>query len=107
MGKQMQIGCQMAFNDFTSPKYIAEAAQFVEEFGFAEFWVPEHVMFFPSYESKYPYSEDGRIGGEPRSGDGVGLFPTTDGAAMPGAANVLTGDTSTSSKMPRDRDRRR
>jgi len=67
MGKQMQIGCQMAFNDFTSPKYIAEAAQFVEEFGFAEFWVPEHVMFFPSYESKYPYSEDGRIGGEPRS----------------------------------------
>ena len=33
----MQIGCQMAFNDFTSPKYIAEAAQFVEEFGFAEF----------------------------------------------------------------------
>ena len=32
---------------------------------------------------------------------------STDGAAMPGAAKVLTGDTSTSSKMPRDRDRRR
>ena len=46
MGMQMQIGCQMAFNDFTSPAYIAEAAQFVEDFGFTEFWVPEHVMFF-------------------------------------------------------------
>ena len=53
MGEQMQIGCQMAFNDFTSPKYIAEAAQFVEQFGFAEFWVPEHVMFFPTYDITY------------------------------------------------------
>ena len=26
MGEQMEIGCQMAFNDFTSPKYIAEAS---------------------------------------------------------------------------------
>jgi len=63
----MQIGCQMAFNDFTSPSYISEAGQFVEEFGFNEFWVPEHVLFFPDYESRYPYTEDGRIGGEPRS----------------------------------------
>ncbi len=63
----MKIGCQMAFNDATSPGYIAEAAQHVEEMGFYGFWVPEHVMFFPEYESKYPYSEDGRIAGDPRS----------------------------------------
>jgi hypothetical protein len=35
----MKIGCQMAFNDFTSPGYIAEAAQHVEEKGFHQFWV--------------------------------------------------------------------
>lgn len=63
----MKIGCQMAFNDFTSPSYIAEAAQYVEEKGFHQFWVPEHVLFFPEYESRYPYSDDGRISGEPRS----------------------------------------
>ena len=63
----MKIGCQMAFNDFTSPSYIADAAAYVEERGFHMFWVPEHVLFFPEYESQYPYSDDGRIAGDPRS----------------------------------------
>ncbi len=63
----MKIGCQMAFNDFTEPSYIAAAAQHVEELGFYGFWVPEHVLFFPEYESQYPYTEDGRIAGDPRS----------------------------------------
>lgn len=63
----MKIGCQMAFNEYTSPSYIAEAAQHVEELGFYGFWVPEHVMFFPEYDSRYPYTEDGRIAGDPRS----------------------------------------
>lgn len=63
----MKIGCQMAFNEFTSPSYISDAAQYVEEQGFHQFWVPEHVMFFPEYESKYPYTDDGRIAGDPRS----------------------------------------
>ena len=42
----MKIGCLMAFNEATSPAYIAEAAQYVEELGFYGFWVPEHVLFF-------------------------------------------------------------
>lgn len=63
----MKIGCQMAFNEYTSPSYIAEAAQHVEDLGFYGFWVPEHVLFFPEYESKYPYTDDGRIAGDPRS----------------------------------------
>ncbi len=63
----MKIGCQMAFNEHTSPSYIAEAAQHVEEVGFYGFWVPEHVLFFPEYDSRYPYAEDGRIAGDPRS----------------------------------------
>lgn len=63
----MKVGCVMAFNDYTSPEFIAEAAGYVEDQGFHQFWVPEHVLFFPEYESMYPYTDDGRISGEPRS----------------------------------------
>lgn len=63
----MKIGCQMAFNEFTSPDYIGEAGALVEELGFHSLWVPEHVLFFPEYASSYPYSEDGRIPGDPHS----------------------------------------
>ena len=63
----LKLGCQMAFNEHTSPEYIAAAAAMVEQLGYDSFWVPEHVLFFPEYESKYPYSEDGRIQGDPRS----------------------------------------
>jgi probable F420-dependent oxidoreductase len=31
-------------------------------------WLPEHVLFFREYASRYPYAEDGRIPGDP---DGV------------------------------------
>ena len=63
----LKLGCQMAFNEHTSPEYIAAAAAMVEKLGYDSFWVPEHVLFFPEYESKYPYAEDGRIQGDPRS----------------------------------------
>ena len=63
----LKLGCQMAFNEHTSPEYIAAAAAMVEKLGYDSFWVPEHVLFFPEYESKYPYSEGGRIQGDPRS----------------------------------------
>ncbi|HIG40861.1 MAG: LLM class F420-dependent oxidoreductase [bacterium] len=63
----MKVGCQMAFNETTSPQYISEAGALVEELGFHSFWVPEHVLFFPEYESRYPYSENGKIRGDPRS----------------------------------------
>ena len=51
----LKLGCQMAFNEHTSPEYIAAAAAMVEKLGYDSFWVPEHVLFFPEYESKYPY----------------------------------------------------
>ncbi|MFP6807435.1 MAG: LLM class F420-dependent oxidoreductase [Pseudomonadales bacterium] len=63
----MKVGCQMAFNESTSPQYISEAGALVEELGFHSFWVPEHVLFFPEYESHYPYSDDGRLRGDPKS----------------------------------------
>ncbi len=59
----MEAGVFMAFNDNTAPSLIAEAARAVEERGFHAIWVPEHVVLFEDYQSKYPYSEDGRIGG--------------------------------------------
>lgn len=63
----MKIGCQMAFNDRTAPNFIAEAGRVVEALGFHSLWVPEHVLFFPEYESRYPYSDDGKLRGDPKS----------------------------------------
>lgn len=57
----------MAFNDRTSPDYIRQAGQIAEQFGFHSLWVPEHVLFFSQYESRYPYSDDGKLRGDPRS----------------------------------------
>ena len=55
----------MAFSHHTRPEFIIEAAQTVESAGFETVWLPEHVLFFPEYDSTYPYSSDGRIPGEP------------------------------------------
>ncbi len=64
----MKIGVQTGFSGATSPDLIAECGRIVEERGFHSIWVPEHVVFFREHESRYPYSKDGRIPGNP---DGV------------------------------------
>lgn len=64
----MKVGVQTAFSGATSPELIAEFGKIVEERGFHSIWVPEHVVFFRDYASQYPYSEDGKIPGNP---DGV------------------------------------
>ena len=69
----MEIGITTAFSHHTPTDYIVGAAQRIEAAGFATVWVPEHVLFFPDYESSYPYSKDGRVPGDP---DGV-LDPFT------------------------------
>ena len=61
----MKIGVTMAFSQHTPVDYIAAAARLVETLGFHSLWVPEHVLFFPEYASRYPYSDDGRIPGNP------------------------------------------
>jgi len=61
----MKIGVTMAFSQHTPAGYIADAARLVETLGFHSLWVPEHVLFFPEYASRYPYSDDGRIPGNP------------------------------------------
>lgn len=61
----MRVGVTMAFSHHTQPEFIAAAAQLVEESGFHSVWVPEHVLFFSDYASTYPYSDTGRIPGDP------------------------------------------
>lgn len=46
---------------WATPESLAAAAVAAEERGFHSMWVPEHVVLFDSYESRYPYSEDGRL----------------------------------------------
>ena len=61
----MKIGAAMAFGAHTSAEFIRDAVQMVEEKGIDSIWLPEHVLFFPDYGSKYPYSDTGRIPGDP------------------------------------------
>jgi len=69
----MEIAVITSFSHHTPIDYIVGAVQRIEAAGFAAIWVPEHVLFFPEYSSQYPYSEDGRVPGDP---DGV-LDPFT------------------------------
>lgn len=64
----MKIGIQTGFSAATPPALIADFGRIVEERGFHSLWVPEHVVFFRDYASRYPYSANGRIPGDP---DGV------------------------------------
>ena len=61
----MDIGVGFPFSHHTPVNFIAQAARYLEDAGFDSLWVPEHVLFFPEYDSRYPYSEDSRIPGEP------------------------------------------
>ncbi|MEM7094654.1 MAG: LLM class F420-dependent oxidoreductase [Actinomycetota bacterium] len=69
----MELAITTAFSHRTPIDYIVGAARRIEAAGFATIWVPEHVLFFPDYESAYPYSDDGKVPGNP---DGV-LDPFT------------------------------
>lgn len=62
----MQVGAIMGFEGSADPSFVAEAGQLVEALGFDALWVPEHVLFFPEYASRYPYAEDGKLRGDPK-----------------------------------------
>jgi len=61
----MKIGVVSGYDGRQPPAFIVRAAQIVEERGLHSFFMPEHVLFFRDYASRYPYSSDGRIPGEP------------------------------------------
>jgi probable F420-dependent oxidoreductase len=64
----VKIGVISGFGAATPPEFIAAAGRLAEERGVHSFWVPEHVLFFAEYASRYPYSSDGKVPGAP---DGV------------------------------------
>ncbi len=65
----MKIGViAPAGSPIATPEYVHALGAAVEERGFTSLWAPEHVVLFDEYASKYPYSEDGRIGGGPDTG---------------------------------------
>lgn len=39
--------------------WSSDAARLIEEIGYHSVWLPEHVVFFPSYRSQYPYESGG------------------------------------------------
>lgn len=51
-----------------TPAYMRKVAAAAEELGFHSLWVPEHVVLFDEYQSRYPYSGDGKIGVAPGRG---------------------------------------
>lgn len=61
----MKIGLAMGFSQHTAAEFIRDSVQVVEDKGIHAIWLPEHVMFFPSHASSYPYSDNGRIPGDP------------------------------------------
>ncbi len=61
----MRIGVVSGFDGRRPPDFVAAAGRIAEERGFHSFFVPEHVLFFQKYASRYPYAKDGRLPGDP------------------------------------------
>lgn len=61
----MKIGVTLGFSHQTPPDFIAGAARLLDDMGFHSLWVPEHVLLFSEYASRYPYADNGRIPGDP------------------------------------------
>ncbi len=61
----MRIGVVAGFDGRRPPDFVAAAGRIAEERGFHSFFVPEHVLFFQEYASRYPFAEDGRLPGDP------------------------------------------
>jgi alkanesulfonate monooxygenase SsuD/methylene tetrahydromethanopterin reductase-like flavin-dependent oxidoreductase (luciferase family) len=59
----METGIFCNFSAHTPPDMMAAQLRAIEERGFHCIWVPEHVVLFEEYASRYPYAQDGRLPG--------------------------------------------
>lgn len=65
----MQIGLFLpTASPFADPDWLRTIGTEVESRGIDTVWIPEHVVQFSDYASKYPYSPDGKIPSGPQSG---------------------------------------
>jgi probable F420-dependent oxidoreductase len=71
----MKIGAFVPLAAYNAnPAFLRTLGPALEERGFESVWLPEHVVLFDEYESRYPYAPDGRF---PGSGDSGLLEPLT------------------------------
>ena len=59
----MEIGIFCPFSAATPPELMGQAAVAIEERGFHAIWLPEHVVMFADYDSRYPYHAGGKLTG--------------------------------------------
>lgn len=71
--------------------YIRAVAQAMEDLGYRALYVPEHVVFFASYDSAYPYSDDGSPTWGPDTGIYDPLFVSQVAAAATSTLRFCTG----------------
>lgn len=71
--------------------FVKAFAQATEELGFRSLFAPEHVVFFASYESKYPYSPDGSANWSPETGLYDPLFVAQAAAGVTTSLRFCTG----------------
>lgn len=71
--------------------FIRGFAQASEELGYHALFAPEHVVFFASYESKYPYTEDGSANWSPETGIYDPLFVCQAAAHVTTTLRFCTG----------------
>ncbi len=57
----MKIGIFVGIAAGARPDSMATIAQHAERLNFGTLWAGEHVVVFDSYESKYPYAENGEM----------------------------------------------
>src|SRR5260370_31598731 len=57
----MKIGIFVGIAAGARPESMATVAQHAERLGFGTLWAGEHVVVFDSYESKYPYTDNGEM----------------------------------------------
>ena len=92
-GKLMDIGMAGMFGN--SPRrdlgFVRDFSQTLEGLGFASLYAPEHVVFFPSYESKYPYTDDGIPNWGPETGIYDPLFVCQAAAHVTSTLRFVTG----------------
>jgi probable F420-dependent oxidoreductase len=71
----MKVGAFVPLGTLNAnPAFLRALGPALEERGFESAWVPEHVVLFDDYESRYPYAADGKF---PGGGDTGLLEPLT------------------------------
>src|SRR5262245_39754711 len=83
----MRFGWVAALSSpMATPEYLDALVRGAEERGFHSLWVPEHVVLFDDYASRYPYAEDGRV---PIAGESGVLEPFTALAFMASRSSAI------------------